>query len=79
MCELAGLHLKQIVGEAEQPETGITKLAQRCRNLGCGGIVENLSVRSFLSLPLILKPRVSANIFMTAAPISPKSADRLFR
>jgi hypothetical protein len=70
MFELAGLHFKQIVGEAEEPETRIAQLAQRRRNLRMGGIVENFSVSSFLSLSLILMPRVSASIFITAEPIS---------
>ena len=36
MLELTGLHFKQIVGEAEEPETRIAKLTQRRWNLGMG-------------------------------------------
>ncbi len=34
MLELTSLHLKQIVGESEEPEACIAQLAQRRRNLG---------------------------------------------
>ena len=70
MLQLTGLNLKQIVRESEQPETCIAQLAKRCRNLTCGGIVENFSLSSSLSAPSILMPCVSAIIFITAAPIS---------
>jgi len=36
MLELAGLHFKQIVGEAEEAETRMAKLAQCRRNFGMG-------------------------------------------
>ena len=71
MFKLAGLHLKQIVGEREQPETRIAQLgAARPEPPRCGGIVENFSFSSSLSASSILMPCVSASIFITAEPIS---------
>ena len=67
--ELTGLHLKQLSVRVNSRKPASRSLRSAAGTSGCGGIAENFSVSSFLSVSPILIPRLSASIFITAATL----------
>ena len=56
MLKLADLNFEQIVRESEEPETCTRNFRSAAGTSAWGGIVENFSASSFLSLSSILMP-----------------------